>query len=151
MQCLSEDNCRHRPRPVSKQVSLYFYIFVDFALIFLRRIGPFRTVTCYHLATAREMASHPSVHSHHKALSAIAERLPREFKGKAALNRRCAFFLKNLSFFPFCLIFLSRIFSYFDFGLFEFSTTCGDAHTYYRTGSYTPKPYKPKTVPFVRP
>ena len=143
MQCVSEDNCRHRPRRVSKQVSLYFSIFVDFASIFLRRIGPFRNVACYHLATAREMASHPSVHSHHKALSAIvaciasvsarvrreswdeskknsfaraitrletlatqasaiAERLPREFKGKAALSRRLRLFFSNFPFFPFC-------------------------------------------------
>ena len=31
----------------------------------------------YHLTTAREMGRHPSVHSYHKALSAIARSLPR--------------------------------------------------------------------------
>ena len=94
------------------------------------------------------MASHPSVHSHHKALSAIAERLPREFKGKAALNRRLRLFSAT---FPFCLIVLFRIGSYFDFGIYEFSTICGHARAYYLIRSYTPKPDKPKTVPFLRP
>ena len=69
---------------------------------------------------------------------------------KAALNRRLRLFLVTV-FFPFCLIFSSRIFSYFDFCIYEFSTICGDARAYYRTGSYTPKPYKSKTVPFLRP
>ena len=97
------------------------------------------------------MAGHPSVHPHHKAKSAIAERLPGELKGKAVLNRRFRLFFFFLTTFPFCLIFLFRIFSYFEFGIYEFSTICRDARTYYRTGSYTPKPYKPKTVPFLRP
>ena len=96
------------------------------------------------------MASNPCVHSYQKALSAIAERLPREFKGKAALSRRLRLFKATFPFFPFCLIFLVLIFSYFDFGIYEFSTICGNARTYYRTGRYTPKPYKPKTVPFLK-
>ena len=72
----------------------------------------FIAVACYHLATAREMASHLSVHSHHKALSAIAERLPREFKGKAALKRRLRlFFFQQLFLFSFLFnIFIPCIF-----------------------------------------
>ena len=65
---------------VLTQVSLYYFIFVDFALIFSETNRPFREVGHvleYHLATAREMARHPSVHSYHKALSAIARSLPR--------------------------------------------------------------------------
>ena len=60
---------------VLTQVSLYYLIFVDFALIFSETNRPFVEVGHvleYHLATTREMAGHPSVHSYHKALSAIA-------------------------------------------------------------------------------
>ena len=65
---------------VLTQVSLYYLIFVDFALIFSERNRPFGEgghVLGYHLATVREMERHPSVHSYHKALSAIARSLPR--------------------------------------------------------------------------
>ena len=65
---------------VLTQVSLYYLIFVDFALIFSETNRPFGElghVREYHLATAREMVRHPSVHSYHKALSAIARSLPR--------------------------------------------------------------------------
>ena len=65
---------------VLTQVSLYYSIFVDFALIFSETNRPFGEVGHvleYHLATAREMVRHPSVHYYHKALSAIARSLPR--------------------------------------------------------------------------
>ena len=67
---------------VLTQVSLYYLIFVDFALIFSETNRPFgegHHVLEYHLATAREMARHQSVHSYnyHKALSAITRSLPR--------------------------------------------------------------------------
>ena len=65
---------------VLTQVSLYYLIFVDFALIFSETNRPFREVGHvleYHLATAREMGRHPSVHSYHKVLSTIARSLPR--------------------------------------------------------------------------
>ena len=42
-----------------------------------RLFGEGGRVLEYHLATAREMGRHPSVHSYHKALSAIARSLPR--------------------------------------------------------------------------
>ena len=64
---------------VLTKVSVYYLIFVDFALIFSERNRPFVEVGRmleYHLATAREMARHPRVHSYHKALSAIARSLP---------------------------------------------------------------------------
>ena len=65
---------------VLTQVSLYYLIFVDFALIFSETNRPFVEVGHvleYHLATAREMARHQRIHSYHKALSAIARSLPR--------------------------------------------------------------------------
>lgn len=65
---------------VLMQVSLYYSIFVDFALIFSETNRPFGEVDHvleYHLATVREMVRHPSVYSYHKALSAIARSLPR--------------------------------------------------------------------------
>ena len=65
------------------QVSLYYSVFVDFALIFSETNRPFGEVGHlleYHLATAREMVKHPSVHYYHKALSAIARSVPRVFQ-----------------------------------------------------------------------
>ena len=65
---------------VLTQVSLYYLIFVDLALIFSETNRPFvevGRVLEYHLATAREMARHQIIHSYHEALSAIARSLPR--------------------------------------------------------------------------
>ena len=65
---------------VLTQVSFYYLFFVDFALISSETNRPFGEgdhVLEYHLATAREMGRHPSVHSYHKVLSAIARSLPR--------------------------------------------------------------------------
>ena len=80
LQCVFEGSWRHRLRSPFNAGIIILFNFCRLALIFSETNRPFGEVGHvleYHLATAREMVRHPSVHYYHKALSAIARSLPR--------------------------------------------------------------------------
>ena len=76
LQCVFEDSCRHRLRPRFNADIIILFNFCRLSIDFSETNRPFGEVghvLQYHLATAHEMVRHPSVHSYHKALSAIAK------------------------------------------------------------------------------
>ena len=76
LQCVSEDNCRHRLRPRFNAGITILLSFCRLCIDIPETNMPFVElghVLKYHLATVGEMARHSSVHSNHKALGAIAK------------------------------------------------------------------------------
>ena len=88
LQCVSEGNCR-RLRPRFNAGIIALFSFCRLCIDFHETNRPFVElgyVLEYHLATAREMARHSSVHSNHKALSAIARNLPRVIQRQSSFK-----------------------------------------------------------------